>query len=136
MPVLVAEAVDEALALELADLLVVERDVVVGVAVERQAVVVDDLDALALGVGRDRRAGAGVEVDQQQHLRAVGDRLLGLLLLRGLVALGVLDLDVDAGVVERLLQERPVDRLPADGRLRVRQQDRDLALVAAATAAA
>jgi len=61
------------------------------------------------------RARAGVQVDQQEHLGAVGDRLLGLLLLRGLVALGVLDLGLDARVVERLLQERPVDRLPTNG---------------------
>ena len=102
---LVAHAVDEALALQLADLLVVERDVVVGrVGVERQAVVVDDLDALRLGVRRDRGARARVEVHQQDDLRAVGDRLLGLLLLRRLVALGVLDLGLDAGVLERLLQ--------------------------------
>ena len=128
---LVAEAVDEALTLELADLLVVERDVVVGVALQREAVVVDDLDALRLRVGGDRRAGAGVEVHEQQHLRAVRDRLLGLLLLGGLVALGVGDRDLDAGGVERLLQERPVDRLPAGRRLGVRQQHRDAALVLA-----
>src|SRR4051794_13302672 len=133
------EAVDEALALELADGHVVERHVVVGLALERQAVVVDDLDALGLRVGLDRGARAGVEVDEQDHLRTVGDRLLGLLLLRRLVALGVLDRDRDAGRLERRGQERPVGRLPAHGRLRVGQQPRDLvgrAAAAAATAAA
>ena len=132
---LVAEAVDESLTLELADLLVVERHVVVRVALEREAVVVDDLDALRLGVGRDRRAGAGVEVHEQEHLRAVRDRLLGLLLLGGLVALGVRDGVLHAGRVERLLEERPVDRLPPDRGLGVRQQHGDAAGLLAAAAA-
>ena len=88
---------------------------------------------LRLGVGLDRRAGAGVEVDEQQDLGAVGDRLLGLLLLGGLVALGVLDRHRDARGVERRLEQRPVGGLPANRRLRVRQQDGDLVgLVAAA----
>src|SRR5918999_1194446 len=101
---LVAHALDEALALQPADRLVVERDVVVDVGrVEREAVVVDHLDALRGGVRLDRGARAGVQVDEQDHLRAVGDRLLGLLLLRGLVALGVLDLHLHAGSFERLL---------------------------------
>ena len=62
----------------------------------------------------------------RMHLRAVGDGLLGLLLLGRLVALGVLDLDRHAGGLERLLQERPVGRLPAHRRLRVGQQHGDL----------
>src|SRR5215213_10718554 len=135
---LALEALHEALALQLAHGHVVERDVVVARALERQAVVVDDLDAARLRVRLDGGAGAGVEVRQQQHLRAVGDGLLGLLLLRGLVALRVLDLDGHAEIVEGLLQERSVGLLPAVRGLRVRQQDRDLlrlATTAAATAA-
>jgi hypothetical protein len=49
-------------------------------------------------------ASATFEVGQQDDLGAVGDGLLGLLLLGGLVALGVLDLDRDAGGLERGLQ--------------------------------
>src|SRR5918998_1449275 len=130
---LVAHALDQALALQPADGLVVERDVVVDVGrVERQAVVVDHLDALRRRVRLDRRAGAGVEVDEQDHLRAVGDRLLGLLLLGGLVAFGVRDRGLDAGGVERLLQERPIDGLPAIRRLGVGQQHGHTADLAAA----
>jgi hypothetical protein len=56
----------------------------------------------------------------------VGDGLLGLLLLGGLVTLGVLDLDRHAGGLERLGQERPVGRLPAHRGLRIRQKNGDL----------
>ena len=70
-----------------------------------------------LALRRDRGAGARVEVHQQEHLRAVRDRLLGLLLLRRLVALGVLD---------RPLRRRPRRRPPAaNGRSTVSQRTED-----------
>src|SRR5579884_1276381 len=50
------QAGDDALALELSDADVVERDVVGGLAADDEAVVVDDLDALRDGGVRDRRA--------------------------------------------------------------------------------
>src|SRR4051794_14853981 len=109
-----AEALDEALALQLADRLVVERDVVVGAAAERQAVVVDDLRAARMGGVDDRRARPRIEVDEQDDLGAVGQRLVGLAALGGGIALRVDDGVRDAGLLERIGQIPAVLRLPAD----------------------
>src|SRR5690606_13923165 len=128
---LLLDALDQRLALQAADRHVVEAHVVVGVAVEGEAVVVDHRHALRLGVVDDRRAAARVEVDQQQDGGAVGDRLLGLGLLGRGVALGVQDLVVvgrQAGGLERLLEEAPVVALPPRGAGAVGEQHRDDAL--------
>ncbi len=134
------EPVDQALALQPARLGGVAGHVVVGVALQRQAVVVDHRHALRLRGRDDRRATPGVEVDEQDHLRALGDRLLGLAALRRRVALRVVDDEVvvgEPGRLERLAEEAPVGVLPAVGRLAVGQQDGDLAAqLLAATAPA
>ena len=63
----------EALALQLADLLVVERDVVVDVGVGDQAVVADDRDLRLLGPGHDDAGGGRVDRVEHEHLRALRD---------------------------------------------------------------
>ena len=70
------EAVDEGLPLQLADVLVVERDVVRRGAAEVDAVVVDDLDAGLLGLLLDRRARGGVDRVDDQDLDARTDHAL------------------------------------------------------------
>src|SRR3954447_16580087 len=121
-----AKALDEALALELADRLVVERDVVVGAAAQRQAVVVDDLRATGVGGVDDGRARTRIEVDEQDDLRAVGQRLVGLAALGGGIALRIDDGVGNTGGLEGLVEIAPVLGLPADRGLRVGQQDGDL----------
>ena len=122
------QALDESLALQLADPLVVERDVVVGAASERQPVVVDHFDAVLMREADDRGAAAGVEVDQQDDLGAVGDRLLSLRALSGRISLGVDDRVRHAGGGQRLIQVLAVELLPTHRRLRVGEQHRNLAL--------
>ena len=85
----VVELLDEALALELADLLVVERDVVVDVGVRDQAVVADHRNLRLLRAGHDRAGRRGVHRVEHEHLRALGDGGLSLLLLLGRVLVGV-----------------------------------------------
>src|SRR4051794_19556540 len=119
-------ALDEALALELADLDVVEGHVVRRRPAKGEAVVVDDLHAVSDRVLLDRRAGAGVEVDEQDDLRTVRDGLLRLRLLRGSLALGIDDAVRQPGLLEGLREERPVSRLPASGRLGVGKTPRAL----------
>ena len=68
------ESVEDRLALQAADLDVVERHVVVG-ALER-TVVGDDRDALGLRLGRDGLGGALV-VDEQHDAAALGELLVG-----------------------------------------------------------
>jgi hypothetical protein len=95
------------------DLDVVEAHVRVaagGAGVE--AVVLDDLDAGLLGLLDDRATRARVEARQQDHARTVGDGLLRLGLLRSSVALGVDDVVLDPGLVERFLEVLPVVGLP------------------------
>ena len=74
-------------------------------------------DALVVGLLDDRRARPRIEVDEQDHLRAVRDRLLRLAGLGGRIALGVDDRVVDAGSRERLVQVLAVLGLPAHRRL-------------------
>src|ERR671934_1662034 len=71
-------------ALQLADLHVVERDVVGRLAAHDEPVVVDDLRAAAHGEVGDRSARGRVELVEQDHLRTLRQALLGLrpLLLR------------------------------------------------------
>ena len=72
------DALDHALADQLADLDIVEAHVIVAVAAERQAIVVDDRHAVGLGVGFDRGADAGRDRIHHQHRRALGDVRLRL----------------------------------------------------------
>ena len=55
----------------------------------------------------------GVDADQEDDAGAVGDGLLGLGLLLSGVVLGVHDVVLHAGLVERLLEEAAVVGLPA-----------------------
>src|SRR2546421_4928294 len=127
----VGQALDQAFALELADRHVVERDVVVGAAAQHEPVVVGGRDALLAGVVQDGAAAAAVQVDDDQDVDALGQQLVGDGLEGALVTLRVLDVVLDAGVLERLLQERPVRGLPPGRRLAVRQDDTDVGLLAA-----
>ena len=81
---------DQALGDRLADALVVERDVVVGRHVRDRAVVGDDLDVLALGELHQRGGGARVDRVEDDHLGALGDHRVELLLLQRDVGVGVL----------------------------------------------
>ena len=82
-------------------------------AFDGQAVVVDHLHASLARLRNDRCARATVQVHQQQHLRAVGDRLLGLRLLHAGVAFCVDDGVVHAGCLEGFLKEATVVSFPA-----------------------
>src|SRR5690606_35964994 len=119
------EALDETLALEAADGLVVEADVVVGAAVLGEAVVVDGGHALGLGVLDDGGAGARVEVDGDEDVDAAGEHLVGdgLEVLAG--ALGVLDVVVDAGRFEGRFEVAAVGGLPPVRGGRVGKDDAD-----------
>lgn len=113
---LVAQRLDDALALELADLLVVERDVGGDVALG-EAVVRDDLHALLLGAVDPGLGGAGVDGVQDDHLDAGRDQVVELLLLRRDVLGGVLvvDLAVVAEFLDLRLDQRVVEGLVAGG---------------------
>ena len=104
------EAVEDRLALELADLEVVERHVVVR-ALDR-TVVRDDRDALGLGLLGDSGACA-VVVDEQHDAAALAELLVGDGRVLVGVALGVLDVGLEAGGLEALLEVRTVVVLPA-----------------------
>jgi hypothetical protein len=125
------QALGQALALEGADGHVVEGHVVLGAAVEGQPVVVDRGHTLRLGLVEHGLAGAGVEVDDHQHVGATGDHLVGDRLELGLVALGVLDVVLDPGGLEGLLEVLLVRRLPAGRGLGVGEDDADLGRLAA-----
>ena len=130
------EAVDEGLRLELADLEVVERRVVVdGVGVADQAVVGDDRDVLvSLAVCEHVAERRAVDRGDDEHLGALGDHVLDLGDLGRDVVLGVLQVDLVAGGLELLLDVVAVGD-PALRRLRG-HGDADGALVAAAAGAA
>src|ERR671918_610213 len=114
------------------DLDVVEADVGLSArAAGVEPVVLDDLDAGLLGQVDDGGARARVDADEQDHAGPVGDRLLGLRLLLGGIALGVDDRVLDVGVRECLLEEAPVVALPARRRGAVGQEHPDAALAAA-----
>ncbi len=124
------------LALLLADSERVDRDVGVDVGAVDQARVGDDRHALRSGVVGDRGGGSHVDRVDHEHLRAVGDRLLGLLLLLGgvLLGVGVDHLAVGTELSDLVDEARPILVLVARG-LRLRQQQCDLRRVAAATTA-
>src|SRR5215210_452734 len=103
------ECGDEAAALKLADTDVVERDVVRGLAPDDQAVVVDDFRLAAHGQVRNRLAGCGVELVEQDDLRALREALLGLRLLLLRVGVSIQDGGGDARLPECSLQIRRVE---------------------------
>ena len=80
----------EALADQRADLDVVEAHVVLAAAAEGQAVVVDDGDAVGLGVGLDPAPDPGVERVHDEHAGALGNGFLGVGELGGIAALRIL----------------------------------------------
>src|SRR4029450_8807173 len=130
-----AQAVDHALADQLANLDVVEADVVsILRAAGDEAVVVDHLHALRLGLRLERRARARVERVDEEHRGAGGDVGLGLLLHLARAAVGVVDLELARGEPSLLEGLRQVRRVVLDvarrGR-RVGEQDPDHALALA-----
>src|SRR5919204_2285058 len=116
------QAVDEARALQLADADVVERHVVRGLAADDEAVVVDDLRALADGEVRDRVARRSVDLVEQDHLCALGQALLCLRLLLLWVIERVQHLGRDIRLAECGLEVRRVEQDVARRRLCVRQE--------------
>ncbi len=123
------EAIDDRLTFELTDLLVVERDVVVGQhrrgasrAGGDRAVVRDDRDALLLGLLGHGDSGT-VVVDEDHDTAALGELLVRDRRVLVGVALSVLDVGAEAGVGERLLQCRAVTVLPTRRGRRVRKDD-------------
>src|SRR4029077_17152961 len=105
------EAVLEALPDELADLHVVEADVVGVGTGEDGSVVGDDLDALGRRRRLNRRSGRTVELGDHQDFRALRDVRLRLRNLCGVVALRVVDLELGravSGQLEGLRQVRKV----------------------------
>src|SRR5882757_9024129 len=123
-----AKAVDQALALELTDFGVVERDLNVAPTTESQSVVVDGLDPLAGRLLLNGGAAVGVEVHDREHGHAVGDHSVGDGGHGVGRTLGVLDRVRDAGRLEGRLERRSVLGLPSDRRFGVGQDHPDLAL--------
>ena len=117
---------DEALALELADLDVVERHVVVRAAAEREPVVVDDATPASLALSMHALPESGSRLVAMRTLTpsVIICRRAAVRVGR---ALGVLDVRLDARGLERGLEVRAVLRLPAHRRLRVGQDHADLA---------
>src|SRR5690606_24478059 len=95
------------------------------VAAEGEPVVVDGGGTLGRRRVQHRLTATGVQVDDHQDVGAVGDHLVRDGLERGPVALGVLDVVVDTGGLERCLEVPAVGRLPADGTVAVRQDHAD-----------
>src|SRR5215203_4454767 len=123
----VGQALVQALAHQLADRHVVERDVVRRAAAEGEPVVVDGLDPGRLRLLQAGAAGVGVEVDDQQDVDTRVDHAVADGAELRLVAVGVLDVRLEAGRVERRLQQRTVVGLPARRGRGVGEDDADLA---------
>src|SRR4051794_26057005 len=122
-----AQAVEQGLRLELADVLVVEGDVVRRGATEVDAVVVDDLDAGLVGGLLDTGTRGSVDGVDDQDLDALADHVLRDRCELVLVTLGVLHVGGDAGGLEGLGEQRCVVLRVAGRRGRVRQDHPDLA---------
>ena len=129
----VAELVEQRLRLDLAHAHVVEGHVVVDRRARDQAVIRDHRDVRLLGAVDRRGRRLGVHGVEHEHLRAVGDRRLGLLLLTRGVLIGVLvdDLAARAQRLDLGLEARLVLLLVARG-LGLRQQQGDRAALVAA----
>jgi hypothetical protein len=106
---LVAECLQQALALQLANPLIVEGDIGINRTL-REPVVGDHLDALLLGLGRDVRRGLAVHRIQHEYLCTFCQRCLSLLLLlaRVLIGVGVEDLATRTQLLELCLEERAI----------------------------
>jgi hypothetical protein len=122
----------QALAHQLADRHVVERHVVRRTAAQCEPVVVDRLDAGVLGLLEAGAAGLRVQVDDEQDADASVDHAVAQRRELGFVAVGVLDVGLDAGGVECLFEQRSVVGLPPRRRRRVGQDHADLAGLLAA----
>ena len=120
------QAVDDALALQHADRVPVERDVDGGRPALDLAVVVDRLDALRGRGLLDRGGGARVDRRDDQDLGTVRQALVRLRALLLRITLRVDDRVADAGCLERLRHRRTIELLPADRRLRIREQETDV----------
>src|SRR5690349_2968336 len=119
---LVLHRVGQALALQLADLDVVERHVVVAGTAQVEAVVVDDRDALRLRLRGDGGTRLAADRGDDEHLHLARDHAVrerGELLL---VALGVLDVGLQPRGLHRLREQRLVEAFPA-GRARGLRED-------------
>ena len=114
------QAIDDHLTLELTDMEVVERDVVIGTL--DRPVVGDHRDTLRLGFLRHLDARL-VQVDEQHDRAALGELLLGNRRVLAGVILRVLDVGLHALLFERLLQLGTVAVLPTARRRCVRQDD-------------
>src|SRR5690242_890807 len=132
----VGQALLQALAHQLADRYVVERDVVRRAAAQGEAVVVDRLDAGLLRLLEARGAGVAVQVHDHQHVDAAVDHAVADGAELGLVTIRVLDVGLQARLVERRLEQRAVVGLPARRGRGVRKDHADLPARAAAPAAA
>ena len=132
-----ASASARAVALLLADLGAVELRVGREIRVEDQAVVADHRDVRLLGAGHHARGRGRIDRVEDDHVDALGHRGLDLRLLLGRVLVGVLvqDLAVRAELLDLLLEQRLVLGLVAR-RLRLGQQEADLAAAARAAVAA
>src|SRR5450756_12721 len=100
------------------DALVVKGNVEVDAGrIEDQAIVGDDGHALGLGRVGDAARGGRVDGIQHQHLRAVGQRGLGLreLLVGVLIGVAIQDRAIRAQLLELGLEERPVGRFVTGG---------------------
>ncbi len=84
------QPIDQRLGDGLADRLVVEGDVEIRRRRRDRAVIGDDLHALALGLLDQRRRRRGIDGVDDDHLRALGDHGIELLLLARRVRVGVL----------------------------------------------
>ena len=121
------QAVDDALALQDADCLAVERVVDLGHAADYLAVVVDRRNALRKRGLLDRGRRARVEGDLDDDLGAVAKALVGLRRLLLGIVVSVVELRRDSVLLELRLQSRRVVMHPPDGGRRVRHQDTDVA---------
>jgi hypothetical protein len=131
----VGQALLQALAHQLADRHVVERHVVGGAAAQGQAVVVDGLDAGGLRLLQARRAGVAVQVDDHQHVHAAVDHAVADRAELRLVAVRVLDVGLQARILERGIEQWPVVGLPARRGRGVGKDHADLPARTAAPAA-
>ena len=104
-----------------ADPLIIEGDIVVGRHVGDRTVIGDDLDALAMRLLDQRGGGARVDGVEHDHLGALGDHRVELLLLKRGIGVGVLvdhragraellHLGLEAGVVVLLVARRALVR--------------------------
>src|SRR5579883_1866681 len=120
--------VSDVLALELANLHVVERDVVLQVLVLDQAVISNDRHMLRGGFVYDHRGGLAVMRRHDEDAVAFSQVGFRLAVLRVLAAIGIHDIYCRAREVllNRLHDQRMVLTLPASRGIALREQEADL----------